>query len=361
MKVLIIFLLLISCANGISVTCEFYNDSIWSVIGKVYYCEVASMNFSDNSTHVTEVSGIHLSEMTNSDVKMIYFSYVNCLQLNLTTIPKGFTNFFPNLIGLQINNCPITSLNGDELEDYPNLEYYVHYQTNLTRISGRFFAPTPKMKAMYFRSNKIQHVGGLLDNLEDLEYADFYTNVCINRAALSRSQLPGLIEALRQNCTDIEQDTTTTLLTTQTPTQGTFSTTQGTTSTNQPPRCEIDDLEDFVCGLDEEIGNLKETYKIMNTQVEELKADKEILSNQVESVEAKNEILEAQVEALNDQVEELKGAKEILSNQNDILTNEVEDLKDQVVDLKENVEIMKQNLLELEQMVIELYSRPCAC
>jgi hypothetical protein len=244
-------------------------------------------------------------------------------------------------------------LNDDELEDYPNLEYYVHYQTNLTRISGRFFAPTPKMKAMYFRSNKIQHVGeGLLDDLEDLEYADFYTNICISRAALSRSQLPGLIEALRQNCPDIEVDTTTTLSTTQSTTQGTFSTTQGTTSTNQPPRCEIDDLEDLVCGLDEEIENLKENSKI--TQVEELKADKEVLSNQVESVEAKNEILEAQVEALNDQVEELKGAKEVLSNQNEILTSEV-------VDLKENVEIMKQNLLELEQMVIELYSRPCAC
>jgi hypothetical protein len=49
-----------------------------------------------------------------------------------------------------------------------------------------------------------------------------------------------LIEVLRQNCTDIEPETTTQL-----------------TTTNQPPRCEIEDLEDFVCGLDEEVEYLR--------------------------------------------------------------------------------------------------------
>jgi hypothetical protein len=277
------------------------------------------MNFSSNATHIIGYNGAHLSGNSGENVGVIYFNWCNT-RYNLTIFPKGFSNFFPNLIAFSMLSCSIDFLNGDELDEHPHVQLYEHTRSNLTRVPGRFFASTPNLKRFHFGGNKIQHVGeGLLDHLENLESGFFTSNICINQGASNPSEIPALIETLRQNCPDIEPDTTTTLSTTQTPTQGTFSTTQGASTTNQPPRCEIDDLEDFVCGLDEEIENLKETD---------------------EKLKAKNEILEGQVEDLNER-------------------NEV--LEDKVVDLKENVETLRQNLLELEQMVIDLTTRPCAC
>jgi hypothetical protein len=179
-----------------------------------------------------------------------------------------------------------------------------------------------------FRHNQIKHVGeGLLDHLEELISVQFNGNVCIDKGTTNSSQIPGFIEILRQNCPDIEPETTTLIST-----------------SNQPPRCEIDDLEDFVCGLDEEVKNLfeenqkmKENFEnqinALNGQVEGLKADNEVIKNQVEDLNSRNEALEENVEILNDQNQEMK---QKLENQSKIL-------------------------LELERMVIELYSRPCQC
>jgi chromosome segregation ATPase len=143
-----------------------------------------------------------------------------------------------------------------------------------------------------FYSNKIQHVGeGLLDGLQNLYSAIFENEVCIYKNANNPSEIPALIEALRQNCTDIETTTTTTI---------------------SPPRCDINDFEDFACRLDEEIENLRD----------------------------ENENLKENVENL---------------------TENVENLNQQNQEMREKLENQAEVLLQLEQMVIELYSRPCAC
>jgi hypothetical protein len=304
----LIFLLLISTASGIFITCRFHNDYDWSVIGYVYTCQVISIDLSDNSTFITKVNGTHLRGKSNFDVKMIIFGFENnfCAQSNLTSIPKGFLNFFPNFIGFYFHRCPINFLNGYELEEYPKLEWYKHLQSNLTRVPGNFFASTQNMKFVDFWLNKIQHVGeGLLDNLESLQEVYFDSEVCINKYALTPSKIPALIEVLRQNCTDIEPETTTQL-----------------TTTNQPSKCEIEDLEDFVCGLDEDVESLREKVQTL-----------EPLKGQVEDFIAKNKILEENVENLSEENQKMK----------------------------ELLEAHAHALVQLELKVLELTSRPCGC
>jgi FtsZ-binding cell division protein ZapB len=190
---------------------------------------------------------------------------------------------------------------------------FEHSYSSLTRIPGNLFASTPKIKAVHFYNNKIQHVGeGLLDHLQDLRLAIFSSNICISKTARSECQVPALIFALR-NCTDIETETTTEITAT-------------TEAPEEPQTCdfgdiyyESDEFECFVCKI--------------NDKVENLKINGENIESKVEELSEKNEALEGEVE-------ELKVAKEILSR---------------------DVETMKQNLLELEQMVIDLTTRPCAC
>jgi hypothetical protein len=281
----LIFLLLISTSSGILITCRFHWNATWSVIGQVYNCEVISEDFSDNSTHVTGVNGTHMSGRSNADVKMIWFSANP--SSNLKVIPKGFLNFFPNFIAFNFNTRQIDFLKGDELEEYPSLQYYLQYNSNLTRVPGNFFASTKNMSYVHLSNNKIQNVGeGLLDNLKNLQKVYFKYNTCISKEALGSTQIPALIEDLRVNCTDIE---TTTKITTTTTTS---------TTTAQPSRCGINNLDDFVCELDEENEFLKNELKITKTEIDQVNLRYNVIQGQYYE-------LINYVEALNLKVNEL--------------------------------------------------------
>lgn len=191
------FLFLISSAFGILIDCNYYIN-VWDLTGSVYICEVLSMNFSDNLTHITGVNGDHLSGKSNLDVGMVEFT-----RQNLKNIPKGLLNFFPNFFGLSFESSSLNTLNSDELKEYPNLLMYFHERSNLTRIPGNFFDPTPKIIFISFHFNKIEKVGeGLLDNLKDLERAFFDRNFCVDRFAWTPQDFPKLKEILRENCTE---------------------------------------------------------------------------------------------------------------------------------------------------------------
>jgi hypothetical protein len=201
MKVFL-FLFLVSSASGIYINCKFKDDT-WSVIGKVYTCIVTSADLSDNSTHITGYRGTHSRGKSNADVKMIQFGYYHGCSSYVHKIPKGFLNYFPNFIALGFWDCPISTLNGDELDEYPNLQWYTHQSSELARIPGNFFKSTPNMKNINFANNRIENVGAnLLDHLKNLQAVSFHGNSCINNYVYYESQVPALIEELRQECPD---------------------------------------------------------------------------------------------------------------------------------------------------------------
>lgn len=159
---------------------------------------------------------------------------------------------------------------------------------NLTRLPSNLFAENLDMRSIHFNNHPIRHIGeNLLDNLQHFNQGGFLNLECMSMMSSNRNALR---EVFRTNCSDIEIETTTAL----------------------PPRCEIDDLEDFVCGLDEEIQNLRESNEILKEN---------------------DEILRAQIEALKTEVKELKE-----SNEN----------------LKKDNEEIRQILAELEQRINEL-------
>lgn len=210
------------------------------------------------------------------------------------------------------------SLNGDELEEYLDLQHFVLLGSNITRVPGNFLALAPNMKFLNLRANRIQHVGeGLIDHLQSLQQVYFSQNICINMNAGTSAQIQTLIEALRVQCRDI---VTTTLI-------STTSTTFLTTSTsNQPPRCEIDDLENFVCGLDEE---------------------NQYLRGEINELSIKNEAFESEINNLKDENQEMR----------EKMDNQAEELKTQA----EELQILIVYVEELALKVQELSSRPCTC
>jgi hypothetical protein len=210
-----LFLFLVSSASGIIINCEFYTEYNWEDLGDVYGCAVSLADFSDNSTHITGYEGTHFDKKSSVDVKHVAFGWFEKCPENLQKIPKGISKIFPNLIGLLFEGCPFSTLNDDELDEYPNLQYYSHNHSNMKRIPGNFFKSTPNMKVIDFNYNKIKNVGAnLLDHLKNLQHVHFSGNSCIDKYVGSSSGVPALIEELRQKCPDNEPETTTQLTTT---------------------------------------------------------------------------------------------------------------------------------------------------
>lgn len=306
MKFLPIFLLVAS-ATSMRIGCRFNFDISWTVIGQVYTCFVTSFSIAGNSTHVVSYTGTHLTGQSRWEVKMIHFPYQNCPSFGLTIVPKGFLSVFPNFIALYFSRCPIATLSGNELKEYPNLQRFGYADSILQRVPGNLFAPTPNMRYFGFWNNTVKHVGeGIMSNLPYLEHAYFNDNTCINRGASSPTQFAGLIQALRNQCPDVATTTTarTTTRTTTTTTRPTTTTTRTTTTTTTPrtstttspattsttktlttsiapPRCEIHDFQDFVCGLDEQIEALGGGNEKIVEKVDELEAQMSELAQAV--------------------------------------------------------------------------------
>lgn len=280
MKFLLIFLL-INFASGIHFRRSFTMRWFLPMNLSIYSCDVSSIDLSANSTHVASYEGPHMSGRSAVDVSGIYFPA--CSIANLRTFPRGFSTIFPNIFAFDFRGCAYNTLDGDELNEYPSLRFFRSLRTPIVRIPGIFFAATPKVEFIDFDNNRIEHVGeGLLDDLPHLTRV-YFRNRCLNMRALNRSEVQTLIEALRVHCPDVEHETTTVSVTTTMipPTTTSTATTQLTTTlspttsttigTQPPSRCEIEDLEDFVCGLDEENQHLRERVRRLEEENEEFR------------------------------------------------------------------------------------------
>lgn len=149
------------------------------MLGQVYTCNVTAIDFTSNSTFI---DGSHLSGNSSDDKQVITF-HEYCLHTTNTLpfVPNGLLEFFPNFIGLQMGHCSITTLHGNELEEYSNLQWCGFHNVSVTRVPGNFFASTLNMRLVNFGENEIERVGfGLLDNLKYLERAYILYNVCID-------------------------------------------------------------------------------------------------------------------------------------------------------------------------------------
>jgi uncharacterized coiled-coil DUF342 family protein len=171
------------------------------------------------------------------------------------------------------------------------------------------------MRGLYMRSNpSLTQVGSnLISSLQNLTYADFTNNGCIHQLATDASQIPALIENLRLNCTDFEDETTTMATTTNQ---------NLPTTTPENPTC--GNLNEIICELEEQNQFLIQQNSEMKSEI----------------LEIRNENLEAK--------EKLNQISEDNSNMNEKLNQLAQ----------ENSE-MKEILTEIMQGILDLTSRPC--
>lgn len=193
----LVSLIIIASASALNFNCQFV-DVTWMGIGAHYQCQTKPSKPSNVETqYVTGVSGIHTSNRTNNDVDAIHIS--NCT--NLSYIPKGLLSIFPNLIGIYLDGCDITSLNGTELNEYPQLRLFALELSPLQYVPGNLFSHNPDIFFVSFTDNKISAIGrDLLSSLNKLSEAYFENNTCINANATTIQEVPAFNEKLIREC-----------------------------------------------------------------------------------------------------------------------------------------------------------------
>jgi hypothetical protein len=203
MKTIIVLTALFSTITAIEIHCTFQHWKVPRQYDYLYLCAVSGVHVTENKDLERVVGTSHEKGKSDADVQVVSFTRCN----NMTFIPQNIHKIFPNIIALMFDqSCKIETLNGDELKDYVNLEWFVISDNPLKRIPGNLFEFNPKLKNVNFHQNEIEHVGSnLLNHLENLTTAHFLGNACISQTAYkSRAEVLELIEALDKKCPDSE-------------------------------------------------------------------------------------------------------------------------------------------------------------
>lgn len=195
MKTLCIIIVFFTSTSALTFSCKF-KEVVWMSIGLNYQCLAQPYNINASQT-ATSVFGVHSPNKTHKDVIGIHIS--DCAKLSY--IPKGILTIFPNLIGIYLEGCGIQTLNGTELNEYPQLKVFALEKSPLSYVPGNLFAQTPDMTLISFVENSINSTGkNLLSNLNKLSEVYFGDNICIDSNATTMEEIPKLIEQLDSDC-----------------------------------------------------------------------------------------------------------------------------------------------------------------
>lgn len=259
MKLFVLFLAIISQVSATVVHCNFWNNH-YAQIALQYTCDVSRIDLTESQT-ILRIIGHHNVGRNNSHVAV--FAARHRSEINF--IFRGIKNFFPNLIGIDQGWSNITSLNGDELDEYESLQFLALDSNYLRHIPGNFLSRNDNMRALMFSWNSLSTVGeNFLNVTARLVQADFMTNVCINQHANSQAQIQNLVVNMKNNCAVQEATTTTSTLAPSTTTSVTLA-----TSTIPPPPGSCN-LHETVCELREQNENLLQQNAEINARLDEM-------------------------------------------------------------------------------------------
>jgi hypothetical protein len=83
----------------------------------VYTCILTSPEITEPATLVKSVTGFQMPGKHNQDVKSVVFL------TSINFIPKGQSEFFPNMTKLEIDSCGLKSIGRNDLKDFTETEH----------------------------------------------------------------------------------------------------------------------------------------------------------------------------------------------------------------------------------------------
>jgi len=196
-------LVLFGSSQSTSFQCGFSISSFyWGTLGKVYVCFVQDgVNITTpDAAQVDSISGEHQAGYNNDNVVAI--SVYNKALVHY--FPRGLTNFFKNLKGIEIQSTGLKEVHQSDLKDYPNLNNLWLWNSNLEIIEENLFEFNPNLEAIYLSSNNISHIdSNVFDKLTKLKSLYLASNTCINMVASNNpTEVQNVIKTAQTQCTN---------------------------------------------------------------------------------------------------------------------------------------------------------------
>lgn len=164
-------------------------------IGRIYECECKeSIKVTERNTVISNVTGKHISAANNSVVGGIHI-------IGASYLPNGIETFFPNLIGLSVEQH-LKEITKSDLKPFPKLKHVWLARNQLEAIEDDLFKYNPDLIYISLRQNFIKEIGpNVFNQLDKLTILELDRNECVNENAVGRYAVARLIEQLNEKCT----------------------------------------------------------------------------------------------------------------------------------------------------------------
>lgn len=184
-----------------------FNVGEFGVLGVIYRFNVKDLQCSvdfywprpfyckDNEI-VTSIKGTPVAGNTNGMVKGlgIYSQSINFM-------PRGFGNFFPNLLGLELANSNLKVIRRQDLSSFKLLQVIVMHGNRLESLELDTFAENPDIAFIYLPNNDFKQLDPkTFDVIPKLYHLDLTSNRCINKAATNLQQVAELKKEIGSKC-----------------------------------------------------------------------------------------------------------------------------------------------------------------
>lgn len=223
----------ISLGLGIQIECEYKDSDFYPVIESVFECQTTKVAYLDKE-FLTLASGNLPPARSFIEIRLVNVENT----LNLTYIPQGILNYFPNVTALRLHNTGLEHLVAHQLRQYKNLEWLSLSNNKIIRVPEDFFSVVPKILYLNFNSNSIRYVDyNFINtvNYNEIQYLGFKNNICVNKELFrgSHQLFYELMNDLQRNC--IAESTTFPITTSGIITAPEISTVPETTTTYSTP------------------------------------------------------------------------------------------------------------------------------
>ena len=175
---------------GLSMECKFYEHD------EDYVCEARGMKISQQNTKITQITGSHMNNKSNSDVTSFMIK-----KQQTKYLPSGFMTFFPNLRVFVVKSSHLKYLTRQDLSGAFNLREIIFSHNEIEELNGDTFTGFTLLEKLDMHGNKLKTIGAnIFDSIGGLKSANFLSNRCINKSYPRDMGFQEMKLEIRQKC-----------------------------------------------------------------------------------------------------------------------------------------------------------------
>ncbi|CAG9810076.1 unnamed protein product [Chironomus riparius] len=202
---LLCILAILQSSSSINLDCSFNTNFHYSIVGKVYRCEIQNdLQVSSPDDFVADsTSGEHWTEMGDHNVTGLFAH-----SKDWKFMPKNVEKFFENIKLIDIIKSKIQEIHQSDLKPFQKLVYCGFKDNEIQTLETGLFDYNLELELISFWNNRITQVGpNVFDHLTKLTWLYFDENPCLNmRVEDNRQGVLSMVEKVTQNCKTSNSD-----------------------------------------------------------------------------------------------------------------------------------------------------------